>query len=155
MCVAQEKQLIVVQFQSWQQRLLHAASAAVHPPPVGLRTNRKRNIHLPTAELPSYYFRQSWLITAIIILAHVKFKMSGLQEIQVLPWMLLWFPRCLLCFLLRSSYHAPIKQNGVTLICILTLNCFIRKLSSVFLHLDLLLPSSIHYTDQSYTGSSR
>jgi len=50
MCVAEEEQLVVAQWDSGQPRLLHAASAHLHPPPVRLHTHTHTHTHTNTSE---------------------------------------------------------------------------------------------------------
>lgn len=39
MCIAQEEELVVVEIDPRQQRLLHTTSAPIYPPPISLHTN--------------------------------------------------------------------------------------------------------------------
>lgn len=79
MRIAQEEELVVVQSDSRQPRLLHTASALIYPPPVRLHTGKKRKfpplefltwqlgslINRPFSKRTLWVVRSRWLINTV------------------------------------------------------------------------------------------
>lgn len=114
-CVAQEEELVVVQVHSGQQRLLHAAPALVHPPPVCLRADGgKGNLFFfwtssfETAFMPAHWHTAKY--KQILMTLHI-FRQTNRKKNKAVPWTPLLFLHCPLYFPPTSSYLAPAEQN--------------------------------------------